>query len=64
MDDLLFSFDSLNDLKLVARQSIELFKSRGFKLRKLVANAMSKSVLLNVAQEDLGSSFREIDLSS
>ena len=58
------SFDSLGDLALVARQSLKLFKSRGFKLRKWVANAMSKFVLLNEAQEDLGANLRKIDLSS
>ena len=38
MDDLLLSSDSLVDLHTVSRESIALFKSRGFKLRKWVAN--------------------------
>ena len=64
MDDLQLSFDSLNNLELVARQSIALFESRGFKLRKWVANKISKSVLLNVPSQDLGTNIREIDLTS
>ena len=64
MDDLLLSFDSFDDLELVAKQSMALFKTRGFKLRKWVANGVSKSVLLNVPSEDLGRNVREIDLTS
>ena len=33
MDDLLLSSDSLVDLQIVSRESIALFKSKGFKLR-------------------------------
>ena len=64
MDDLLLSFDSFDDLELVAKQSMALLKSRGFKFRKWVANGVSKSVLLNVPSEDLGRNVREIDLTS
>ena len=64
MDDLLLSYDSLSDLELVSRQSIALFKSRGFQLRKWVANGLSKSVLMSIPQQDLGSNIREIDLST
>ena len=42
MDDLLLSSDSLTDLQIVSRESIALFKSRRFKLRKWVANSISK----------------------
>ena len=59
LNDLLLSFDWLGDLELVARQSIKLFKSRDFKPRTWVANTASKSVLLNMAKEDLGASLRE-----
>ena len=64
MDNLLLSYDSLSDLELVSRQPIALFKSRGFQLRKWVANGLSKSVLMNIPQRDLGSNIREIDLST
>ena len=64
MCDLLLSFDSLHKLELVARQSIALFESRGFKLRKWVANGVSKSFFIIVSSEDLGTSIREIDLTS
>ena len=37
MDDLLSSFDSFDDLKLVMQESKALFESRGFKLRIWVA---------------------------
>ena len=63
MDDLL-SFDSFDDLKLVTQESKALFESRGFKLRKWVANSVSKSVLLNLPPEDLGANDKEIDLTS
>ena len=39
MEDVLFSSDSLSELVTMSRESIELFKSRGFILRKWVANA-------------------------
>ena len=44
IDNLLLSFDSFDDLKLVTQESKALFKSRGFKLRKWVANSVSNSV--------------------
>ena len=48
MDDLLFAGDSLSDKETFAKEGIELFKSRGFKLRKWIANGHTKSVLLQV----------------
>ena len=42
VDDLLLSFDSFDDLKLVTQESKAIFESRGFKLRKWVANSVSK----------------------
>ena len=64
MDDVLLSFNSIEELELVARESIKLFASRGFKLRKWAANGASKSILLNVPQKDLVINIREIDLTS
>ena len=64
IDDVLLSFDSFDDLKPVTQESKALFESRGFKLRKWVANIVSKSVLLNLPPEDLGANVKEIDLTS
>ena len=54
----------LTDLEMIPRESMSLFESREFKLRKWVANGLSKSILSNIPQSDLGCSFREIDLGS
>ena len=48
MDDLLFAGDTLSDVETFAREGIELFESRGFKLRKWVTNGHAKSVLRQV----------------
>ena len=48
MDDVLFSSDSLSELETMSRESIELFKSQGFKLRKWVANSSAKSILSEI----------------
>ena len=63
MDDLLLSFGSFDDLRLVTQESKAFFESRGFKLRKWVANSVSKSVLLNISPDDLGANAKEIDLT-
>ena len=64
MDNLLLSTDSLVELEVVSQESAELFQSRGFRLRKWVANSISKSVLSGISQCDLGPSIRKIDLGS
>ena len=64
LDDLLLASDSLDDLKKISRESTSLFESRGFKLRKWVANGGSKTVLFGILKCDLGSNIREIDLSA
>ena len=64
MDDLLLASDSLDDLKKISRESTSLFESRGFKLRKWVANGGSKTVLSGIPKCDLGSNIWEIDLSA
>ena len=48
MDDLLFAGNTLSDVETFAREGIELFESRGFKLRKWMTNGHAKSVLLQV----------------
>ena len=64
MDDLLLSSDSLVDLHTVSRESIALFKSKGFKLREWVANNISKSVLSEVPNDDLSPNLKEIDIGT
>ena len=64
MDGMLITSVLLTDLEMITREPMSLFESRGFKLRKWVANGMSKSILLNIPQGDLGSSILEIDLGS
>ena len=64
MDNLLLATDSLDDLVTISQQAAELFQSRGFKLRKWVANSVSKSVLSGIPSCDLGPSIRRIDLDS
>ena len=64
MDEMLMTSDSSNDLEMITRESLSLFESREFKLRKWVANSLSKYILSNISQSDLGSSIRDIDLGS
>ena len=64
MDDLLLTADSLNDLETVSRESALLFRSRGFKLRKWVANRQSRSILSDIPKEDLGPGLGEVDLGA
>ena len=50
--------------EMVAREGIELFESRGFKLRKWVTNGHAKSVLRQVPQCDHAPSIGKIDIGS
>ena len=51
-------------METIAREGIELFQSRGFKLRKWVTNGHAKSVLRQVPQCDYASSIGKIDIGS
>ena len=64
MDDLLFAGGTLSDVETFAREGIELFESRGFKLRKWVTNGYAKSVLRQVPQCDHAPSVGKIDIGS
>ena len=64
MDDWLFAGDTLSDVETFAREGIELFESRGFKLRKWVTNGHAKSVLRQVPQCDHAPSIGKIDIGS
>ena len=64
MDDLVLASESLDDFKKFSRESTSLFESKGFKLRKWVANDSSKTVLSGIPKCDLSSNILEIDLSA
>ena len=64
MDDLLLASNDLANLEAFASEGCKLFASRGFHLRKWVANSHAKSVLYNIPQCDLAASVSEIDLGS
>ena len=64
MDDLLFAGDTLSNVETFARKGIEVFESRGFKLRKWVTNGHAKSVLLQVPQCDHAPSVGKIEIGS
>ena len=60
----MISSDSLDDLDKILQESMLLFASRGFKLRKWVASNLSKSVLSFVPSCDLITNLKKIDLCS
>ena len=62
VDGLLFADDALSET--FARERIQLFESRGLKLRKWVTNGHAKSVLLQVSQYDHAPSVGKIDTGS
>ena len=62
-DDMLFSSDSFAELQVSAREAINLFESRGFKLRKWIANSLAKDILMTVPHCDLALNVGEIDLA-
>ena len=64
MDDVLFSSDSLSELVTMSRESIELFKSRGFILRKWVVNSSAKSILSEIPKCDFATNISEIAIGS
>ena len=64
MDYVLFSSDSLFELVTMSRKSIELFKSRGFILRKWVANFSAKSILSEIPKCDLATNISKIAIGS
>ena len=64
MDDILFASDYLSELEIIAEESVKLFESRGFKLRKWVANTRAKSILRRIFPRDLAPCLKEIDLGT
>ena len=64
MDDMLLACDTLSDLEIIAGESRELFSSRGFTLRKWIANSAAASILTNIPRVDLAGDIKEVDLGS
>ena len=64
MDDVLFADDTLSDAETFAREGMKLFQSRGFKLRKWVANSNAKPVLQQIPPCDRASSVEKIGIGS
>ena len=62
MDDFIFSVNSLEEARQIAGESVDLFKSRGFKLVKWSANKQAISVLNDLNSELLAPAVRELDL--
>ena len=56
VDDLICACDSVNDFKTVTVQSIALFESQDFKLRKWITNRHATSILSKVPKCDLAPS--------
>ena len=55
MDDVLITAESLADIEIISRGSKSLFESRGFRLRKWLADHLAKPVVLNISKCHLGS---------
>ena len=64
MDDMLLACNSLADLETIVKEARELFASRGFSLRKWIANSEASSILTNIPKGDLAKNIAEIDLGS
>ena len=57
MDDILLACTSFNELQAIASEAVDLFRSRGFKLRKWVAK-----ILWDIPKSDLAPSLGEVDI--
>ena len=64
MDDMLIAGTSLESLRVIVSEGIELFASCGFRLRKWVANSHAKEILESVPHCDLASCLDEVDLGT
>ena len=49
-------------LQAIASEAVDLFGSRGFKLRKWVANSHAREILWDIAKSDLAPSLGEVDI--
>ena len=64
VDVMLLANNSLENLHLIVKKRLELFSSRGLKIRKWVANCHAKEILSGVTQGDLATSVCEVDRGS
>ena len=64
MDDMLLACDTLSELETIASESRTLFDSRGFALRKWIANSHALSILQNIPKNDLARNIIEVDIGS
>ena len=64
MDDMLLACDTLSELETIASESRTLFDSRGFALRKWIANSHALSILQNIPKNDLARNIIGVDLGS
>ena len=64
MDDVLFASNNLLDAVNFAKEGTELFKNRGFNLRKRASNSHAKSVLQHVLICDQAPSVSKIDIGN
>ena len=64
MDDMLLACDTLSELETIASESRTFFDSRGFALRKWIANSHALSKLQNIPKNDLARNIIEVDLGS
>ena len=63
-DDLLLSNNLFENLRTIASESVQLFDSRGFKLRKWIANCHSRKILSDIPQCDLATDLAKIDIGA
>ena len=64
MDDMLMSCNSFSDLQTIALEGVDLFGSRGFKMRKWIANCHAKGILSAVPKCDLAACLEEVNIGS
>jgi len=64
LDDKLIACNSLSDLRTIVSEEVDLFMSRGFKLKKWIPNCYAKDILANVPKSDLAACLEEVDLGS
>ena len=64
MDNMLFASNSLESLRFIASEGIELFSSQGFELRKWVTNFHAKEILSSAPHCDLAAGFSQVNLGS
>ena len=63
MDDILLACTSFNELQAIASEAVDAFRSRGFKLRKWVANSYhAREILWDIPKSDLAPSLGEVDI--